>query len=231
MMSKGKQKSIGLISSSPELPTSSSCHEIANQHTNAAGAESSLGSHTPVSNISVLAGQFYTRDGLYRHLLLLGPEALSHMLLSQVNDDQLRPKPATPKTPKTVPKQPVEQNPQIHCVYCHKTFSKQHKWGCKVEHFGIPKATDKSEYKVYWTCCGRGASFVKPDSDCGAVDEDLYCYRGKHWEKEIRSKDKVAGWWGEWAENGRSCAKRGCEEGVGKIVGTGRLVERMRMGK
>ncbi|KAL0636677.1 hypothetical protein Q9L58_004285 [Maublancomyces gigas] len=221
-MSKGKQKGIDLLAStstsSPE-PTGPNYYKI----TNAAGTKSSL---TPVPSITVLASQFYTRDGLHRHLLSLEPATLSNMLLSQVNDDQLRPKPATPL------KKPAEQNPHTHCVYCHEAFDRRQNGGCKVKHFGLLKETDKEGYEKIWTCCELVVSYVDYDSDrhVDPVDEEPYCYRGQHWEKEIEGGDGdgAAGcWWGKWTESGKNCAKRGCE-GAEIIVGTGKLGKRLR---
>lgn len=108
-----------------------------------------------------------------------------------------------------------------------------------MKHFGVLKEIDKEGCEKIWTCCELVVSYVDYDSDCHVdpVDEEPYCYRGQHWEKEIGYGDEggvadgaVGCWWGKWAEIGKNCAKRRCE-GAERIVGSERLGKRLRVRK
>lgn len=229
-MSKGKLKVINLMFSSPE-PVRPSSSKMAHKHANAAGAESEPGSDfsVPVSSISALAGKFYTRDGLHRHLMSLGPATLSKMLLSQVQDDQLRPKPDTLRAVNMVPKQLVEQNPYAYCVYCHKEFDKRQNKGCKVKHFGELEEVDEAGDVRKWTCCGGRVSYVgyNPGFDADPLHKDRYCNRGRHWERSIGSEDRVRRW-RELLRGGVSCVERGCGGESELVAGIERPSKRMR---
>lgn len=152
----------------------------------AAGTEPKYepGLYIPVSSILDLACQFYTRDGLRRHLVSLGPATLSKMLLSQVKDDQFRPRPVIPQTPKPAPKQPVEQNSYVNCMCCNKMFDKRQKGGCKVKHFGFLESVNEEGEKKAWMCCGMKVSYTGYDSDFhdDPAEKQPYCYIGQHWE-------------------------------------------------
>lgn len=183
-MPKGKQKAIDLITSFP-APTASPSYKIANKHANTASDEPDCGSDSSISvaSIAALACQFYTRNGLHKHLLLLGPETLSKMLLSQVEDDQFRPWPVALQTPRAALTQPAEQNSYVNCVYCHKMFDKRQSSGCKVKHFGVLEELDKTGDEKEWTCCGMKVGYVGYDPDVHAdpAGEEPYCYSGRHW--------------------------------------------------
>lgn len=102
-----------------------------------------------------------------------------------------------------------------------------------MRHFGVLEEMDKEGCEKIWTCCELVVSYVDYDSDrhVDPVDEEPYCYRGKHWEKEIIYGDGAGGcWWGRWMESGKNCEKRGCE-GDERIIGTGRLGKRAKVRK
>lgn len=224
-MPKGKQKAIDLITSSP-APTASPSDKIANKHTNKhankhaniSSAEPDHGSDSPIpaASIAALACQFYTRNGLHKHLLSLGPETLSKMLLSQVENDQFRPWPVVPQTPRAALTQPAEQNSYVNCVYCHKMFDKRQSSGCKVKHFGVLRKLEGTGDEKEWTCCGMKVSYVGYDPDVHAdpAGEESYCYSGRHW----------GGWVG--GSGGWSAKREREEEFAGTVGSSGKRVKK-----
>lgn len=222
-MSKGKGSIIDLISSSPSPPPEAGpSSAMANKRAYAAPASGSeSGFSAPVPKIDQLAGQFYTRDGLHRHLISLGPETLSKMLLSKVHDNQFRPK---PQVTKSIAEPQVHQNPFAHCIYCHKAYDRRQNQGCKVRHFGKLKDVSKYGDEKEWTCCGGEVSYVDYDSDCHGdpANEQPYCYIGKHWAEQIEGDDGQGGaWWGEWGGSGWTCADIGCNREIERVIRAG----------
>lgn len=185
-MFKGKQKGIDPVTNSPE-PATSPSHKTANMHINAAGTELEYEPDLsiPISSILELACQFYTRDGLHRHLISLGPAKLSNMLLSQVKDDQFRPRPVIPQTPRPAPKQTVKQNSYVKCMCCKKMFDKRQRGGCKVKHFGFLETVGEEGEEKEWTCCGMKVSYTDYDSNFhdDPAEREPYCCIGQHWEE------------------------------------------------
>lgn len=220
-MSKGKGKVIDLLSSSPP-PEAGPSFANTRKHPRTS-SELSPRFLGPVPKIEDLASHFYTRDGLQKHLISLNPIVLSKMLLSQVHDHQLKPRPSMPRSA-SKPQVPVEQKcPSAHCVYCHTAYdTRQNVGGCKVKHWGELEDVDRHADGKEWSCCGAEVSYVDWDSDCHAdpVGEEPYCYTGRHWSKEIKEGD--GRWWKGWDESGRTCADKGCDLQYERIMGAGR---------
>lgn len=199
-MSKDKEKIIDLASYSISALGDGPPSTRANKHTCVAPepvSESDLS--VPELRIDQLASYFYTREGLRRHLMSLDPATLSEMLLSQVHDHQLRPK---PQIPKSAAKPRVQEGSFAHCIYCHRVYDKDQNLGCRVRHFGRPGVNLSLGRERAWTCCARPFRLK------------LYCYEGMHWAEEIEYDDGLEGlWWEKWWKSGKTCADLGCDEG------------------